>query len=398
MLLMLEPKHSSAIETRSDMASKEKIRLLVLQPTPFCNLNCSYCYLPSREQKSRMSEDTLRVALSAIFRSGRVDERLNVVWHAGEPLVLPIEYYRRMFAIAESLTPAGVRLQHGFQSNGTLLTDAWCRFIAEKDISVGVSIDGPRALHDLYRKTRSGRGSFKATMAGIERLKSHDVPFHVITVLTRESLFFPDEMIDFYHRSGIRRIAFNIEEIEGMHRSSSLSDARIDTLFRQFFERLLEATKLFEDIEWVRELADTAGRIDFARNAQVMNTQTTPFAIVSVSHNGLFSTFSPELLGMPDLRFGDFVLGSFYTDDFDTATASPKFSRLSAEIEEGVRNCQQTCAYFPLCGGGAPANKLYEAGDFTATETLYCRLNVKVLSDLVLEALSEEAKERRVSS
>lgn len=235
-------------------------------------------------------------------------------------------------------------------------------------------------------------------MAGIERLKANGVPFHVITVLTRESLFFPDEMIDFYRRSGIRRIAFNIEEIEGVHRSSSLSDARVDALFRRFFERILEASKQFEEIEWVRELADATGRIDHARSGQVRNTQTVPFVIVSVAHDGSFSTFSPELLGMTDPRFGDFVLGNFHTDDFDTAIASAKFSQLNAEIQAGVRNCRRTCAYFPLCGGGAPANKLYEAGDFTATETLYCRLNVKVLSDLVLDTLDEAAKEQRAAS
>lgn len=100
---------------------RDEIRLLVLQPTPFCNLDCSYCYLPSHEQKGRMSEDTLRAILSVIFRSGRVGDRLNVVWHAGEPIVLPLDYYRRMFALAESLAPPGVQLRHGFQTNGTLL-------------------------------------------------------------------------------------------------------------------------------------------------------------------------------------------------------------------------------------------------------------------------------------
>ena len=101
---------------------------------------------------------------------------------------------------------------------------------------------------------------------------------------------------------------------------------------------------------------------------------------------------------MTDPRFGDFALGNFYTDDVDTALASTKFSELNGEIEAGVRNCRRTCAYFSLCGGGAPANKLYEKGDFTATETLYCRLNVKVLSDLVLDTLDEDTGTRRAAN
>ena len=119
-------------------------------------------------------------------------------------MVLPIDFYRRAFALIDTLKPAGLMVTHSFQTNGTLIDDAWCEFIAEAHLGVGVSVDGPQRLHDRNRVTRSGRGTFDKTIAGIRRLKRHGVPFHVISVLTKESLAAPRGDVRLLRRRGDR--------------------------------------------------------------------------------------------------------------------------------------------------------------------------------------------------
>ena len=135
------------------------LELLVLQPTPFCNLDCSYCYLPDRDSKHRMSEATLNRVFQFVFSSGIVQQGFTVVWHAGEPMVLPVAYYERATEIAGAYNPGGLRVGHSFQTNGVLIDDAWCEFFKAHNVNVGVSVDGPAFLHDRNRKTRKGGGT-----------------------------------------------------------------------------------------------------------------------------------------------------------------------------------------------------------------------------------------------
>ena len=161
-----------------------KIELLVIQPTPFCNIDCTYCYLPNRNSKAVVSKQTLLNLFSQVFTSGWFEDCLPVVWHAGEPLVLRPEFYRDAFRTIDRLKPAGLAVKHAFQTNGTLIDEAWCSFFAEEKVDVGVSIDGPRYFHDRNRLTRGGRGTFDKTITGIRALRRAQIPFHVISVLS----------------------------------------------------------------------------------------------------------------------------------------------------------------------------------------------------------------------
>jgi uncharacterized protein len=106
------------------------VELLVVQPTPFCNIDCSYCYLPARHHRRRMSAATIGRVAEVVCGSRYVRDRLTVVWHAGEPLVLPIDYYREAFAIFAAFERPGFHIAQDFQTNGTLLDDVWIQFIA----------------------------------------------------------------------------------------------------------------------------------------------------------------------------------------------------------------------------------------------------------------------------
>ena len=101
------------------------LEILVLQPTPFCNIDCDYCYLPNRSGKQRMSLDTIRAAVSMVLDAELVEGRLCIVWHAGEPLVLPVSYYAEAFAAIEQIVNGRCEISHSFQSNGMLIDEAW---------------------------------------------------------------------------------------------------------------------------------------------------------------------------------------------------------------------------------------------------------------------------------
>jgi uncharacterized protein len=362
--------------------------LLVVQATPFCNLDCRYCYLPDRSLTEQMAPDVVDALFRWVFASGLVRAPFTVAWHAGEPMVLRPEFYAAAFEAAARHNVEHVPVVHSFQTNATLIDQAWCDFIKTHRVHIGVSVDGPAFLNDRHRVTRRGAGTHRRVMRGIERLQENGVPFHVISVLTREALDYPDELYEFYVDHRIEHVGFNVEEIEGPHRESSLSVDDAPTRFRRFMARFLDLAKDGPAPLWVREEESMTRAILAAKpDAVVWTQETTPFAIVSVDWKGNFSTFSPELLGLVHERYGDFTLGNVRTDVLDSIIASPRLAALGGDIAEGVEQCRRTCAYFRFCGGGAPVNKLSENGSFASTETLYCRLTRQAMLDVVLDHL-----------
>jgi uncharacterized protein len=221
-------------DARTGRGLVPRIELLVVQPTPFCNIDCQYCYLPDRNSKAVVAQQTVVNLFSQVFASGWVRDCLSVVWHAGEPMVLPIAFYRNAFRMIERLTPADLTVAHSFQTNGTLIDEAWCAFFAEERVNVGVSVDGPKHLHDRNRLTRSGRGTFDRTIAGIRLLRRTGVPFHVISVRSTASMAAAREMFDFYVEEGIEEVCFNVEESEGEHVSRSFAAIGVEAAYYRF--------------------------------------------------------------------------------------------------------------------------------------------------------------------
>ncbi|HZR84239.1 MAG TPA: cyclophane-forming radical SAM/SPASM peptide maturase GrrM/OscB [Candidatus Binatia bacterium] len=362
--------------------------LLVVQPTPFCNLDCDYCYLPDRANKARIAPATLDRLFAWVFESGLARNRFTVVWHAGEPMVLPPAFYAEALAALVRHNGAGVEVAHAFQTNATLVDDAWCDFIAAHGIRIGVSVDGPDFLNDRRRRTRSGRGTHARVVAGMRRLRAHGIPFHVITVLTHASLDYPDEIYDFYVEHGIEEIGFNVEEIEGPNVRSTLAGPDVGARYREFLARFFDLATRRENPLRVREFDSTIAAVLHGGRSDPPPTQEShPFAIVSVDHRGDFTTFSPELLGLASERYGPFALGNVATHSLADAMASPHFAAIARDVAAGIARCRESCAYFPWCGGGAPANKVFENGTFDSTETLFCRLTRRAMLDVVVDKL-----------
>jgi uncharacterized protein len=365
-----------------------RIDLLVVQPTPFCNIDCRYCYLPNRNVQAVVSRETLFNLFSQVFASGWISDHLSVVWHAGEPMVLPIDFYRDAFRLVDKLKPAALEVTHAFQTNGTLIDQAWCEFFATERVAVGVSIDGPRHLHDCNRVTRSGRGTFDKTIAGIRLLRRNGVPFHVITVLSTESMAAASEIFDFYIAEGISEVCFNVEESEGDHVSRTFGAIGVEQAYHQFlseFWRLSCAAP--GNLTFIREIEDAIQQVIRPSDVPFGNQLVEPFAVISMDWAGNISTFSPELLGLKNRRYDDFLLGNINRDALVDLAHRPNFVQMMRDIATGVEMCRERCEYFSVCGGGEPVNKLAENGTFASTETTYCRLTKMRVTDLVLDAI-----------
>src|SRR5262245_54146943 len=120
--------------------------MLVIQPTPFCNINCDYCYLRHRAEHSRMAADTLERVANAIVSDIDPDLEALVVWHGGEPTTVPLAWYQLAYR-ALGARKRGSPLRFTLQTNGIAIDDDWASFLAETGTNVGLSIDGPRELH-----------------------------------------------------------------------------------------------------------------------------------------------------------------------------------------------------------------------------------------------------------
>jgi uncharacterized protein len=364
--------------------SLSPVELLILQPTPFCNLNCSYCYLPDRVDRRVMKVDTVHVTLEKLHREELLSPNLSVVWHAGEPMVVTRQVYARYFtAIQEAVGPF-CEVRHHIQTNATLIDDAWCDFFLENKIAVGISVDGPESVHDRCRRSRAGRGSFCKTLQGIMKMRENRVSFHTISVVTSASLEHPKEIYAFLASLEPEYIAFNVEEQEGLNLQTSLQEKAegVETFFRTIYE--LAKAKGFNPP--IREFESACQAIQGGRGSE-QNFQIWPYRIFAVAVDGGFTTFSPELLGMDCSAYGSLSLGNILTDSPRAIADSGKLAFLLREIHAGVKRCKETCEYFEVCGGGAPSNKLFEKGTFDVAATSFCESSVKVPLRIVLEDL-----------
>jgi uncharacterized protein len=372
------------------------LQIVMVQSTTFCNIDCSYCYLPHRDQKGRFDAARLPTLLAKLDAAGLVGPQLTFVWHAGEPLSLPASYYDEAIDVVARTIGSRCQVTHSFQTNATLVTPEYCRLFKRPGVKVGVSIDGPAPIHDRYRVTRAGRGTHAGTMKGIEMLKSNGIPFTTISVVTADSLDHADEIFAFLAGLGSADLGFNIDEVEGEHRSTTMQPGNTRSRYEAFLQRLLELSLASPGSPPVRELRHAFATVQGAIfGQQVRSTENNPLSILSVGIDGRLATYSPELLDAKHPQLGDLSFGTIEDVEFEGLFEHDRFRRINDEVAAGVRACQQQCGYFDVCGGGAPSNKLAENGTFASTATLYCNLRTKATVDLVQGHLERRMAELR---
>jgi uncharacterized protein len=171
---------------------------------PTCNLNCAYCYYLGKERlldlgPSPMPDDVLEKFIGD-YIAGNDAAQIEFEWQGGEPTLLGVEYFQRIVDLQKRCCPAGKRVLNSLQTNGLLLDDLWCRFLRENRFLVGLSIDGPRKLHDAYRLTKGGQPTFDRVFHAARLLKHHQVPFNTLTVVNRLNAQRPLDVYRFLSR------------------------------------------------------------------------------------------------------------------------------------------------------------------------------------------------------
>lgn len=332
--------------------------------------------------------EVIAASVKKIAEAGLIDQEFSVVWHAGEPLAAGIKFYRAAHEVIKENLPEGIRFKHCIQTNGTLITKEWCDLFKELDIQIGVSVDGPAFINDAFRLDKTGKGSLAKVLEGVARLKENGIRFHTISVVTKDAVKYPEEIFRFLHSLGPDDIAFNVEEIEGVHTESSLNSVTNEE-FSHFMQTIHSLSFEVGEPGFVREIRNAHHAVmgSLMNLPFMLPMESNPLSIINVDVKGNFSTFSPELLGMKHDLYEDFVFGNFLESGIAELQNSSKFKEISEQILKGVELCHQTCEYFHFCGGGSPSNKLFENGSFNSAETMHCRMTKKVVTDLVLERM-----------
>jgi uncharacterized protein len=345
--------------------------LIILQPTPFCNISCDYCYLRSRDDRSIMSAEVVGAIRDKIFRRISADATPAIIWHAGEPTVVPVSWYRRTYAELRRTAPPDANFS--LQSNGVSLSAEWLSFLRETETQIGLSIDGPRVFHDMRRKTRNGRGTWTLVMRTLAELQAAGIHPNVVTVLHPLSLQAADEYFEFYRDNSITHVSFSIDEAEGCNATSSFGADQSD-LIVGFMLRLLKRAYAERYPLHIKEVERIASVL---AGGELNNEQVEAWQVVVVAANGDITTFSPEFMEVRSKAHNHFVFGNILRDDFDRVFESALVATTQAQIRHGVERCRAQCQYFAVCGGGAPSNKMQENGALESAETVFCRLSVQ---------------------
>lgn len=179
---------------------------------PICNLDCKYCFYLEKEklypdkEKWRMSDEVLERYVRDYIESQDVPE-ISFAWQGGEPTLLGVEFFEKVVALQKQYA-GGKTIHNALQTNGTLLDDAWCGFFKAHNFLIGLSVDGPAALHDRYRVDKQQQPTFPAVMRGLEFLKKYAVEFNTLTVVNRANSQRPLEVYRFLKEIGSGYIQF----------------------------------------------------------------------------------------------------------------------------------------------------------------------------------------------
>lgn len=179
---------------------------------PICNLDCKYCFYLEKEklfpsnENFRMSDDVLEEYIRQYMEGQSVPE-VSFAWQGGEPTLLGVRFFRKVVELQQKYAN-GKSISNALQTNGTLLDDEWCEFLAGNQFLVGLSIDGPAKLHDTYRVTKKGSGSYEKVIGGLRLLKKHGVEFNTLTVVNRANSQKPLEVYRFLRDIGSGFIQF----------------------------------------------------------------------------------------------------------------------------------------------------------------------------------------------
>ena len=175
---------------------------LLAKPTgATCNLDCAYCFFLSKEllypgSRFRMADELLETYIRQLLEAHQIPE-VYIAWQGGEPTLMGVDFFRRSIEYQEKYRKPGTTILNTIQTNGTLIDDELALFFKQNNFLVGISIDGPREMHDAYRWDKGGKGTFDKVMRGLGYLQKHGVDYNVLTTLHRANAAHPVELYRF---------------------------------------------------------------------------------------------------------------------------------------------------------------------------------------------------------
>jgi uncharacterized protein len=192
-----------ALNVSTPPAPARSFHVLAKPTGAACNLACRYCFFLSKEalypgSDFRMSDEVLEAYLSQLMEAHRQAPEVLVAWQGGEPTLMGLDFFRRAARLAEAHRQRGQRVSYTIQTNGTLLDDEWAAFFKAYDYLVGLSLDGPRAMHNAYRVDRGGAGTFDRVIRGWKLLQKHHVDTNILCTIHAANADHPLDVYRFF--------------------------------------------------------------------------------------------------------------------------------------------------------------------------------------------------------
>ena len=326
-----------------------------------CNLHCDYCFFLEKEDlypgsDFRMSDAVMQAFMEQNVQAQRVPH-VSIAWQGGEPTLMGLDFFRRARAAEAAQVPAGMTVERTIQTNGVLLDDEWAEFLAENDYLVGLSIDGPRELHDAYRHDKGGNPVFDRVLAAAQRLQAHHVEFNVMCTINAVNADHPLEVYRFFRDElEARFIQFiPIVEIETPPTKTRPGTATDRSVQPEAYGRFLNA--IFD--EWVHRDVGTmfVQFFDGVLAAYVRGysslcvLQPTCGEGVALEHNG--DLYSCDHFVDPQYLLGNITetpLGELVRSERQRAFGEAKRALLPAFC--------RSCEYVFACNGECPKNRI----------------------------------------
>ncbi len=337
--------------------AKAAFHVLIKPSGPACNLGCEYCFYLAKEdlfpgtQPRRMTAEVLEAVTRHYIEAQPAGvSAIDFTWQGGEPTLLGIPFFRTALELQGRFARAGTRITNSIQTNGILLDDEWGSFLRQNAFLVGISIDGPRELHDSYRTDRAGQPSFDRVLRGLDVLKRHEVEFNTLTVVHDRNGHRPRKVYDFLEEIGSRHLQF-IPLVEP--RARGVSDRSVGpSTYGRFltgvFDRWLERRDVGR--VFVRDFDVFLGLVMGSPSEVCIHAETCGRAVVA-EHGG--EVFACDHFVDPEHHLGN-VLDDSLAGMLDGAQQTAFGRAKSAALP----TCCEECEYLRLCNGGCPKDRL----------------------------------------
>jgi len=346
--------------------SSPPFSLLIKPAGPDCNLRCRYCfYLPKLqlfgdEAVHRMSDEVLEQLVRSYMSTQQPAYVFN--WQGGEPTLMGLDFFKKALELQRHYAPAGSTVTNTIQTNGTLIDREWAEFIAANRILVGVSLDGPKDVHNAYRVDAAGSGTFDRVMAGIEHLRSSGAEFNILTMITSHSVDRAQDIFEFFWQNGfnyqqyIPCVEFDEEGKPLEYTVSAMDYGRfLVDLFDAWYPKRVRRVSIRNFDNVVNFLA--AGEY----SSCTMRGKCDQYFVVE--HNG--SVYPCDFFVEPEWK-----LGNIMEDEWAHFVRSPLYHRFGAMKSRWNQTCNE-CPYLHLCSGDCPKMR-YAAGRDPSSLSYLC--------------------------